>query len=264
MRVLAVGDVCGSRGCETALKLIPKLKRSENIDFVIVNGENSAEGNGITPQSAEMLFSAGADVITGGNHSMRRREIFDMLDSNPFLLRPDNIPAEFGRGYSLVDMGRRQVAVINLCGQIYLEKCEAQNPFLAADRLIAQAKGDGATQIFVDFHAEATSEKRALGFYLDGRVTAIFGTHTHALTGDAQVLPGGTGYITDIGMTGAENSVLGVKTEIIIDRLKNGGKKRFEFENSSGLLSGCIFETDDKTGLTTGVKPIYVKEDAFC
>ncbi len=263
MRVLTVGDVCGSCGCETVLRAIPALRRKENIDIVIVNGENSAEGNGITPASADMLFAAGADIITGGNHSLRRKEVFDMLEANPFLLRPDNISAEVGTGYALLDMGRFLVAVINLCGCIYLERLEAKNPFLAADSLIERAKFDGAKYIFVDFHAEATSEKRALGFYLDGRVSAIFGTHTHILTADATVLPKGSGYITDIGMTGAENSVLGVKTDIIVDRLKNGGKQKFEFENSGGVLSGCIFDIDEKTGLANSARTVFIKEDAL-
>ncbi len=264
MRVLCVGDVCGDLGCQAALKILPMLKKSEGLDMIIVNGENSAEGNGITPASAELLFAAGADVITGGNHTLRRKEIFDTLESSPFLLRPDNLKVDYGSGYALVDLGRIQVAVINLCGNIYLEHLGAENPFKSADSLIERAVGDGARLIFVDIHAEATSEKRALGFYLDGRVTAVFGTHTHVLTADAQVLPKGTGYITDLGMTGAEQSVLGVKTEIIIDRLCNGGRGKFAFEEVGGVLSGCIFDIDEKTGLTLGARTVYLKEDAFC
>lgn len=261
MRVLAVGDVCGDVGCNTALRLIPRLRREESIDMVIVNGENSAVGNGITPQSADTLFAAGADVITGGNHSLRRREVHNMLDENPFLLRPHNIPADYGSGYALTDLGRVQAAVINLSGTVYLEREKAENPFIAADMLIERAKSDGAGLIFVDIHAEATSEKRALGFYLDGKVTAVFGTHTHVLTADAQVLPNGTGYITDLGMTGPEESVLGVKKEIIIDRLRNSGTDKFEFAAGRGMLSGCIFDVDIKTGLSTAAKGIYLREE---
>ncbi len=260
MRVLAVGDVCYSAGVNAALRMLPLIKREKGIDLIIVNGENSADGNGITPQSADMLFAAGADVITGGNHTLRRREVHTLLDENAFLLRPHNIDAKYGTGYCLVDMGRCVAAVINLSGQVYLESQKATNPFLAADMLIERAKNDGAQIIFVDFHAEATSEKRALGFYLDGRVTAVFGTHTHIQTADAQVLPCGTGYITDLGMTGVINSVLGVKRDIIIARLKDGNMAKFEQEDTGECaLSGCIFDVDLKSGLTNGVEVVYIK-----
>ncbi len=260
MRVLCVGDVCGSIGCEFVGKILPRIKREENIDFIIVNGENSADGNGITPQSAAMLFSCGADVITGGNHTMRRREIHEQLDSNPYLLRPQNITADYGSGYCLVDLGRTQAAVINLSGQIYLEATGATNPFEAADELIERARSEGAGLIFVDFHAEATSEKKALGFYLDGRVSAVFGTHTHVQTSDAAVLENLTGYITDLGMTGPINSVLGVKKEIIIDRLKNKGQQKFEMADGRCALEGCIFEVDIKTGKTVDAKTVRYSE----
>ncbi len=258
MKVLAVGDVCAPDGCEFALRMIPRIKREENIDFTIVNGENSAAGNGITPDSADMLFAAGADVITGGNHTLRRSEFFDTLDSNPFVLRPHNLKdVDIGSGYCLFDMGKTSVAVINLSGQIYLERANADNPFKYIDELLDRAKHDGAKYIFVDFHAEATSEKRAMGFYLDGKVSAIFGTHTHAQTADAQVLPKGTGYITDLGMTGVIDSILGVKKEIIISRLKDNDMARFEQASGECMLNGCIFDIDDTTGLTKSVKLIY-------
>lgn len=259
MKVLAVGDVCAPDGCDFALKTIPLIKREENIDFIIVNGENSAAGNGITPDSADMLFSAGADVITGGNHTLRRKEFYDVLDSNPFVLRPHNLKdADTGSGYCLFDMGRYAVAVINLSGQIYLERINAESPFKCIDELLGRAKFDGAKFILVDFHAEATSEKRAMGFYLDGRVSAVFGTHTHVQTADAQILPRGTGYITDLGMTGVINSVLGVKNDIIINRLKDGNPARFEQASGDCMLNGCIFDIDEDTGLTKAVKRIYI------
>ncbi len=258
MRVLAVGDVCAPDGCDYALKMIPIIKREENIDFVIVNGENSAFGNGITPDSADLIFSAGADVITGGNHTLRRKEFFDTLDSNPFVLRPHNLKdADVGSGYCLFDMGRYQLAVINISGQIYLERANADNPFKCVDDLLEKAKNDGAKYIFVDFHAEATSEKRAMGFYLDGKVSAVFGTHTHVQTSDAQILPKGTGYITDLGMTGVINSILGVKNDIIINRLKDNDMSRFEQASGECMLNGCIFDIDEKTGFTRSVKLVY-------
>lgn len=259
MRVLTVGDVCGMAGTRAILRILPRLKRERNIDFTVVNGENSAVGNGITPESAEMIFSAGADVITGGNHTLRRREVHNLLDENPRLLRPHNIPTQYGSGFCLVDLGRCTAAVINVSGQIYLSETKAENPFLCVDTLVKKAKSEGAGPIFVDVHAEATSEKRAMGFYLDGRVAAVFGTHTHVLTADAQVLPHGTGYITDIGMTGSEQSVLGVKSEIIINRLKNGAVDKFEQDEGCAILNGCIFDIDTSYKVTSA-QTVYIRE----
>lgn len=249
MRLLAIGDVCGSIGCEYLRAVLPKIKNDKKIDAVIVNGENSADGNGITPQSAELIFSVGANVITGGNHSFRRSEILNYMDENPFILRPHNIPeAVNGCGYTVVDFGKFQIAVINLSGTIYLDRVGATNPFICVDELIKKAKSEGVKIIVVDFHAEATSEKKALGFYLDGKVSAVFGTHTHVQTADEQILAGGTGYITDLGMTGPINSVLGVKTDIIVNRLRNGDQSKFFFADGKCQLNGCIFDIDTKSG----------------
>ena len=260
MRILAIGDVCGSIGCDTVRRLLPDLKKEKNIDFVVINGENSADGNGITPSSAQMLFSYGADVITGGNHSLKRKEICSMMEENYFLLRPDNLPEELsGSGYCLVDCGYVSVAVINLSGTIYLERLNAASPYEYADRLIEQAKKDGAKIILVDFHAEATSEKRALGIYLDSKVSAVFGTHTHVQTNDAQILPQGTGYITDLGMTGPIDSVLGVKSSIIISRLKdNNTTEKFVLADGKCMLNGCIFDIDNHTGLCKSTEIINI------
>ncbi|MBE6786788.1 MAG: TIGR00282 family metallophosphoesterase [Ruminococcaceae bacterium] len=259
MRILAVGDVCGSIGCEYVRKTLPTLKRKYKIDMVIINAENSADGNGITPKSADYLLNIGADVLTGGNHSLRRAEVYDYLDSNDCVLRPHNLPdAQNGKGYCLVDFGKIQVAVINLSGKIFLDRLNASCPFAAADELCDKAKQDGAKIIVVDFHAEATSEKRALGLYLDGKVSAFFGTHTHIQTADSQILENGTGYITDIGMTGPIDSVLGVKKEIIINRLKDNDMSKFELANGECMLNGCIFEVDEKTGKTVLIERIYI------
>ncbi len=257
MRILTVGDVCGSIGCEFLLKTLPKLKADNRIDLCIVNGENSADGNGITPRSADMLYSAGADVITGGNHSMRRREIFDRLDSDSFLLRPENMHTSgSGKGYSEVDLGARRVAVINLTGRIYMP--EAEDPFSAADRLVETATKNGIKIIMVDFHAEATSEKKALAYYLDGRVSAVFGTHTHVATADEQILENGTGYISDIGMTGPDNSILGVKPELSIAKIKDNAPVKFELADGKCRLDGCIFEIDNQTGKTVSVERMSI------
>jgi len=249
MRVLCIGDVCSPNGVDYVMKKLPTLKSSYSANAIIVNGENSALGNGITTETANLLFSAGADVITGGNHTLRHREFHETLDTNPFLLRPHNLPCNYGSGYVLLDMGKYSIAVINLLGQVYLDSLKATNPFIIADELVEKAKSDGANGIFVDFHAEATSEKRAMGFYLDGKVSAVFGTHTHVQTSDIQILPNGTGYITDIGMTGPKDSVLGVKKEIIISRLKDGKQDKFEFCDSPSVISGCVFDIDENTGL---------------
>ena len=259
MCLLAVGDVCSPCGVSAVKSILPKIKKEKNIDAVIINGENSAEGNGITPDVAEYLFNCGADVITGGNHSLRRKEIYDYLDTKDYILRPHNlIDAEAGKGYCLVDFGRFTMAVINLSGKIYLDRTPADNPFTVADELIEKANTDNADIIVVDFHAEATSEKRALGFYLDGRVSAVFGTHTHVQTADEQILQNGTGYITDLGMTGPKDSVLGVKKEIIINRLKDNDMSKFEFADGEYTFCGCIFDIDLKSGKTVSIQRIMI------
>ncbi len=259
MRLLAVGDICGNVGCDYVRKILPQLKKEKKIDVVIINGENSAEGNGITKESAEYLFACGADIITGGNHSLRRKEVYEYLDQNEFVLRPHNLPdAIYGSGYCLADFGRYKLAGINLLGKIYLEKSGVDNPFLCADLLLERALNDGADVIIVDFHAEATSEKISMGLYLDGKASAVFGTHTHVQTADEQILANGTGYITDLGMTGPKNSVLGVKSEIIINRLRNNDMSKFEFATGEAQLCGCIFEIDISTKKTVLVERIKI------
>ena len=258
MKILAIGDVFGKSSCDFLLKKLPTLKKEHAIDLVIANGENSAEGNGILPSSAETLFAAGVDVITGGNHTLRRKEIFNMLEENEFLLRPANLPSSIpGKGITYVDLGYTIVAVINILGVVYLESLSC--PFETADKLINEAKQNGAKIIVVDFHAEATSEKRALGFYLDGRVSCIFGTHTHVQTSDEQILPNNTGYITDIGMTGVIDSVLGVEKSIIIQKMKDKLPVKFYGATGECELNGCIFDVDKSTGFTKSVQRIKVK-----
>lgn len=260
MKILCIGDVCGSIGCEMLGRHINKIKREYNIDVTVVNGENSADGNGIVPSSAEWLLNIGADVITGGNHSFRREEMLSYYDTHAVVIRPHNLnAADCGSGYCLFDMGRYKIAVINLSGKIYLDRLEADNPFLAADQLLSRAAEDESDIILVDFHAEATSEKRAMGFYLDGKVSAMFGTHTHVQTADATILPKGTGYITDLGMTGPKNSVLGVKSDIIINRLRDNDMSKFELADGPCILNGCVFEIDEKTGKTQSITPIWIE-----
>ena len=257
MNILCVGDVCGHIGCEYLGSVLPALKRREGVDFTIINGENSADGNGILPHSAKALFDAGADVITGGNHTFRRREVFDMLDSCCGLLRPANMPDSTpGKGYDIFDCGRTNVAVINLLGTTYMESLDC--PFKSAEKIVAELKSDGAKIIIIDFHAEATSEKRALGFFLDGQISALFGTHTHVQTADEQILPCGSGYITDLGMTGPIHSVLGVKPDIIVKKFTDKLPVRFELADGECELSGCIFTCDDRSGKCLSVKRIKI------
>ena len=256
MNILAIGDVVGSVGCQFLRQRLPAIKKQYGIELVIANGENSADGNGILPTSARYLYDSGVDVITTGNHSFRRRESYELYDSDETLLRPANFPSSStpGRGLCIYDMGRRQVAVINLMGTAYMESMDC--PFNTVERLLATP---GLPPIvLVDFHAEATGEKRAMGFFLDGKVSAVFGTHTHVPTADETILPKGTGYITDLGMTGPVRSVLGVKPEIIIEKLRTRMPVRNELAGGECRMDCCLFEIDDKTGRAVSVQRMQV------
>ena len=253
MRILTIGDVVSLQGCEYLREMLPKLKRDYQADIVIVNGENSALGNGITPKSANHIFDSGADVITLGNHSLKRMEITDYLDEHEFIIRPENYhPSAPGKGYTIVDKGYCRVLVANIQGAVYLDNIE--NPFDAADRISAVAKEEGINTVLIDFHAEASSEKRAMGFYLDGKISALFGTHTHVQTSDEQILPCGTGYITDLGMTGPYYSVLGITPEIAIKKMKTNLPVKFSNPDGPCVIEGCFFETDNKTGKTVSIE----------
>ena len=257
MNILVLGDVVGEIGCEFLRKKLPALKKQKAIDFTIANGENSASGNGITPFSAEYLFSCGVDFITTGNHVFRRKEVYDLLDESEFIIRPANYSKSCpGKGYGIIDCGRYSIGVLNLAGAMYLDKCAC--PFETADRLIEEMKKQ-TNIILVDFHAEATSEKKALGFYLDGRVSAFFGTHTHVQTSDATVLRNGTGYITDLGMCGVIESVLGVDKDIVIEKFISGMPCRFDGAKGECMLNGCVFTIDEKSGRCTSAELIDLK-----
>lgn len=253
MKILAIGDIVSSQGCEYLREILPNLKKEYNADIVIANGENSAVGNGITPKSAKHIFDSGVDVITLGNHSLKRPEICDYLDENEFIIRPYNYhPSAAGRGISIIDKGYTQVAIINLQGAVYLDNIA--NPFDEIDKAINEAKEMGARIIIVDFHAEASSEKKAMGFYTDGRISALVGTHTHIQTSDEQILPNGTAYITDLGMTGPYYSVLGVTPEIAIQKMKTNLPVRFTNPDGPCTVEGCVVEIDNKTGKATNIE----------
>ena len=254
INILAVGDVVSASGCEKLRNCLPKFKRENNIDVTVVNGENSAVGNGILPMSADDIFTSGADVVTGGNHTFRRREIYDELERNEFLLRPANYGKEApGRGYTIVDRGAYRVGVVNLCGTVFMEPLE--NPFICIDRVLEKLKRE-TDIIIVDFHAEATAEKRAMGFYLDGRASAVFGTHTHVPTAEEQILPHGTGYIADVGMTGPKMSVLGVTPELAIEKMKTNLPVRFQNPDGEAELDGVIFTVSRDTAKTVRIQRI--------
>lgn len=257
MKVLCIGDVVGSVGCNFLRKTLPNFKRYKGVDFVICNAENSADGNGVVPASAEHLFTSGVDVLTLGNHSFQRREIFNYLDEHDTIIRPYNYPAGTtpGRGFCTVDMGRTSVTVINLMGQELMDT-RVDNPFCAVDEILKQVD---SKIIIVDIHAETTSEKKAMGFYLDGKVSAVFGTHTHVQTADECVLSGGTGYITDVGMTGPTDSVIGVKKEIIINRFKTKLPERFDYADGECMLNCVLFDIDEKSGKTMSVERFELK-----
>jgi hypothetical protein len=256
MNIFCIGDVVGISGCNYVKKHLPAIKKINGIDIVIANGENSAEGNGITPLSAGQLFDAGVDIITTGNHVFRRKEIYTMLNENPYILRPANYPASApGKGYTILDTTKTQICVINLMGVVFMDNLE--NPFNAIDKLLSELPQDMI--IIIDFHAEATSEKRSMAFHVDGRVSAVFGTHTHVMTADDEIFPNGTGYITDVGMTGPCVSVLGVVPQLAIDRFIT--KMPSKFTNASGpcCLSGVVFDINNKTKRVDSINRIQIK-----
>lgn len=244
VRVLAVGDVCGSSGLQLVQRRLRQIKREHRVDFCVVNGENAAIV-GITPKQAEAILDAGADVITLGNHSYNRKEIADYLEDCAYILRPANdSPLYPGRGVGVYDSQAGQITVINLIG-----RCDMafgpDNPFLLAEKLIKAAE---TRMILVDFHAEATSEKRAMGYHLDGKVSAIWGTHTHVPTADDQILPKGTGYVTDLGMTGPIHSVLGVRPDQSIATFRGGLTSRFETAPGPCKIEAVLFTLDSVSG----------------
>lgn len=259
MKILAVGDVVGKPGCEFLRKKLPALKKRYGIDITVVNGENSAEGNGITPFSADHIFASGADVITGGNHTFRRREIYDYLASSPFCIRPANYPDSApGCGMCVVDKGSYKAAVISIMGQVYMSPT-LESPFDTADRMIKLADRQGCKIKIVDFHAEATGEKLSLAYYLDGRVTALLGTHTHVPTADLRVTKNGTVCISDLGMTGPEDSVLGVKAELTVAMMKDKLPARFLTADGECFLCGTVFEADKASGKALQAEQIIIR-----
>ena len=237
-RILFCGDLVGPAGRRTLLRLLPELRERHDPTFVVVNGENVAGGFGITPKLADELFAAGVDVITLGNHAYRHREVYPYLDSEPRILRPANyLRGQPGHGHTISERDGVRLAVINLSGNVFM--AAGRSAFAEADALVSELR-QKADHILVDMHAEATSEKVAMGWHLDGRVTAVLGTHTHIATADARVLPGGTAYVTDVGMTGARGGVLGVKRELALEAMTTQMPVRFAPSDEDPWLNAVL------------------------
>jgi hypothetical protein len=258
LRILFIGDVNGKVGRRMAAAHLPPLRRERGVDLCVVNGENAAGGFGITGEMADELFRAGADVLTSGNHIWNRKEAYDILMREPRLLRPSNYPAGVpGKGIFVVPGPAGAVAVINLMGRVFMPPVEC--PFREADRLLGELAPE-VRMVLVDIHAEATSEKVALGWYLDGRVSAVIGTHTHIQTADARILPKGTAYLSDAGMTGPADSVIGIKTPIAVGKFLTGVPVRMEAADGPGQLNGALIEVDPSTGRAASIERVDIRE----
>ena len=256
MKILFIGDVVGSPGRDAVRQILPRIKNAQAIDFVIANAENSAGGTGITPRVAKDLFNSGCNMLTSGDHIWRRQEVIEILNSGDRLLRPLNLPASSpGKGYSLYKTDSNiTIGVVSLLGKVFIDAL-TRSPFIAIREIIPILKKE-TNIIIVDFHAEATSEKIAMGWFLDGEVSCLLGTHTHVQTADERILPKGSAYITDVGMSGPFDSVIGRKKEKVIERFLTGMPVRSELGTQDVRLQGVIVEIDDKTGKGISIKRV--------
>ena len=256
MKVLAVGDIVGEAGVRKLKEELPKIKREENIDFVITNGENSAGGMGITERNFRDILEAGTNVITMGNHTWGKKDIFKFIDE-PQLLRPANYPkGVVGKGLEIYECNGKKIAVMNFMGRVDINIL-TENPFVMAKEMVEEIK-DQVDMIFIDFHAEATAEKIAMGRFLDGKITALWGTHTHVQTADEQILPNGTGYITDLGMTGPKDSVIGMDVNVSFKRFETTLPEKYKLAEGESMLNAVEFIIDDETNKVTEIKRIRV------
>ncbi len=259
MKLLFIGDIVGRPGRDLVRVGVGALVAHHGINLVIANGENSAGGNGITREIGDSLIAQGVDVITSGNHVWDKKEVFEYIGVEPRLIRPVNYPDAPGRGsYVARTADGRSVGVLNLMGRVHMANLD--DPFRAGDREVT-ALAERTRIIFVDFHAEATSEKIAMGWFLDGRVTAVVGTHTHVQTADERVLPGGTAYITDVGMTGPHDGVIGVERAPVIQKFLSGRPVRFEAASGDPILHGVVVTADDASGKATGITRLSLTLD---
>ena len=257
MRILAVGDIVGESGVRKLKSELPRIKNTENIDFVITNGENSAGGMGLNEKNFNDILEAGTDVVTMGNHTWGKKDIFKFIDHKQ-LLRPANYPkGVVGKGLGIYECKDKKIAVMNFMGRVDINIL-TENPFLLAKEMVDELQGK-VDIIVIDFHAEATAEKIAMARYLDGKVTFIFGTHTHVQTADEQILPNGTGYITDIGMTGPKNSVIGMDAEVSIKRFETTLPEKYKLAEGECILNAVIFDIDETNNKVTDIKRIYIR-----
>lgn len=256
MKILAVGDLIGSAGIKELKKQLATIKQEEKIDFVIVNGENAGEGMGLTQTNFNNLLDLKIDVITMGNHTWGKKDIFKFIN-HPKLIRPANYPkGVVGKGYNIYNCQNKKIAVINLIGRVDINVL-SENPFIMVKELVNKLQKE-VDMIFVDFHAEATAEKIAMGYFLDGKVTAVYGTHTHVQTADEKILPKGTGYITDIGMTGPKHSVIGMDIAVSIKRFETTLPERYRIATGECILNGVIFDIDDANNKVKDIKRLYL------
>ena len=254
MKILAIGDIIGETRIKELKNKLYQIRQKEEIDFFIVNEENAAEGMGITEKNFNDIISQNVDVVTMGNHTWGKKDIFKFID-HPKLIRPANYPkGVVGKGYGIYTCKNKKIAVINLIGRVYINIL-SENPFLIVKDIIRKIK-DKVDIIIVDFHAEATGEKITMGYYLDGMVTAVFGTHTHVQTADERILPKGTAYISDIGMTGTKNSALGMDVSVAIKRFETALPERYKVASGEGMLNGVIFDIDENTNKVTNIHRI--------
>ncbi len=260
MKILCVGDVVSRVGREMLFRCVDELKYKKNIDLCIANGENSTHGRGMARNAYDELMRAGVDIITMGNHTWDCKEIVSIMRKEGNVIRPANYSRECPGEGSLVYTAKNgiKIGVINLIGRTYLEPSDS--PFTKAKEEIEKLK-KSTNIILVDFHAEATSEKLAMSFFLDGKVSAVFGTHTHVQTADEMIFPKGTGYITDLGMTGPQLSILGREATPILNRFLTGMPQKFEIANGKGQFCGCIFDINEESGLCDGIERIFIREN---
>ncbi|MCI8482690.1 MAG: TIGR00282 family metallophosphoesterase [Clostridia bacterium] len=255
LRILALGDIVGENGLKKAKEILPELKQKENIDFVIANGENVAGGMGITHKLYKELIEMGVEVVTLGNHTWAKKDIFSFIDEEKRLIRPANYSQGIpGKGYVTIEAKGKKITVINLIGRTEMSIL-SENPFIKVKEILSQLEKN-TDIIVVDFHAEASAEKIAMGYYLDGQVSVVFGTHTHVQTADEVILEKGTGYITDIGMTGPLKSIIGMDIAASLKRFETSLPERYKLAEGSCGLSGCIFDIDDANSRTTNIKRI--------
>lgn len=254
MKILAIGDLIGNAGIKELKRQLAEIKKKEEIDFVIVNGENSAEGMGLTEANFKDILAMNIDVITMGNHTWGKKDIFKFID-HPKLIRPANYPkGVVGKGYNIYTCQNKKIAVINLIGRVDINVL-SENPFIVVNEIVEEIKEE-VDMIFVDFHAEATAEKIAMGYFLDGKVTAVYGTHTHVQTADEKILPNGTGYITDIGMTGPKHSVIGMDITASLKRFETTLPERYRIATGECILNAVMFDIDDENHKVKSIKRI--------